>query len=571
MRAPNGIRRPVWLCAAALALGASCDRTTVLTPRVESVEVGAVPAALAVGERTTLTAVARDPSGNPLPDKPVYWLSMDTTIVRVDSTGTVRARRPGAAKIVAGSEDKRREVEIVVPQGPVLPFNTYTPRELSNADDADEWTFEGRTGQLINVFLQGLSNVPAHQFRLRVVGPAGPLDSLAVLGTDTTRRARAIRWMRLPQNGPYRVRVDGVLGGDRGAYQLMVETVNPRPETVPDSIPLNTLTAETLGPGDIDNFTFWGTNGQEISVSFKAEGGTAADALLLWVYAPNGSLLRFIHIHRDYRGFQASGRLPLDQTGRYTVRVEGLTLTAQGPYQFAVFTINKGPEAAKVEAPPDVQLSSESLSPQGDLDEYTYTASTDQEVNVYFLNRDTTRADTMVLRIIAPNGSAAMDTVLSLGGDSGLFGRAISYLGLRAATPYKIQVEGARNTNGPYTYIVRRINLTPEAVSGTYTLGTTVTTDISPVGDVDEFTFRGAIGSILRITFAATSGPGNDVLRLYLRRSNGTEVLVREAARNQNEQVFETILTKTDDYRIRIQGVNSSSDSGFYRFKVELR
>ena len=63
--------------------------------------------------------------------------------------------------------------------------------------------------------------------------------------------------------------------------------------------------------------------------------------------------------------------------------------------------------------------------------------------------------------------------LMSLGGDPDLFGRAISYMNLPPAE-YTIQVDGGRNVYGPYTFMVRRINLTPEAVPAPYTLGTTV-------------------------------------------------------------------------------------------------
>lgn len=561
------------VCLAPLAFAAACEGALPGPARVGSVRIVDPPAVLQVGETVRLNAVVLDPSDDPLSNVAVYWGAVDTMIVVVDSvSGIARARSPGATRIVVSSKDKRDTLNLTVPPGQAVAFNTFVKDDLSLTDDVDEFTFQGIAGQQVNVLLQGTSGAAAHQFRLRVLGPGGNmLDSVTSRGNDLDQRGQAIKWLRLPQAGTYRIRVDGSLGGDKGTYQVMVEPINPAPETAsPTLFPGTPVTTESLSPGDIDTFRFSGSAGQEINIFFLGGGSTAADALRLWLLAPGGTELLFIQSHGDYKAAQPSGRLQLTQNGVYSLRVQGTDAADQGPYYIHVVPISRTPEVAASAVTANVQVANEAIAPPGDVDEFSFAVTAQQEVNVYLQSRTKVRADSLLLRFLRPN-LTAMDSVRSMGDDSVLVGRAISHLSLPPAT-YRIQVEGGRNTQGPYTFLVRTINLAPETALAAYTLGTLVSSEtISPVGDVDQFTFRATAGDALRITFQATSGSGSDVLRLYLRLPTGGEHLFVQATGNQLDQVFDTVLPVTGDYLIRVQGLNSSDDSGSYKFQIVKR
>jgi hypothetical protein len=570
MPQPLRFRARRWMCPAALALAASCERSVVLTPRVGSLEVVDTPASLPVGETVVLNAVVRDASGERLDDKKVYWGAVDTTIVRVDSlTGMARARAPGATKIVASSEDKHKLIDIVVPHGPFIALDSIVNDELGPTDDADEFRFVTPPGQQVNVLLRGLSGSATHKFRLRLIGPGGNLiDSITSRGNDLELRLQAIKWLPLAQGGEYRVRVDGNLGADKGTYQFMVQSIDPEPETARAEIAPGTVVAnESLSPGDIDNFKFAGTVGQEISILFRARSGMARDALRLRLLAPNGGEVVFVQSNGDYPTSQPSGRLQFTQGGNYIVRVQGVDAEDQGAYQFQVVNINRGPEQAAVTVLGDSVVSGETIGPMGDVDEFLFTAATNQEVNVYLQSRTGLLADTMVLRVLGPT-NARLDSVRSIANALTLEGQAISHLKLSAAT-YRLQVEGSKHTEGGYKFIVRPINLAPEVAPAAYSLGSSVTSErISPVGDVDQFTFFGTKGAVLRITFQATSRSSSDELGLYLLLPNGTQHVFLPATGAQTEQILNTTLPEPGNYLIRIQGMNSSNDAGPYRFQV---
>ncbi len=85
---------------------------------VASVEITGVPTELYVGANVTLGATLRDAEGNELSNRPVTWISSDSTIARVTG-GVVTGRRPGQAVIVATSEQKSTTAVITVAIEPV--------------------------------------------------------------------------------------------------------------------------------------------------------------------------------------------------------------------------------------------------------------------------------------------------------------------------------------------------------------------------------------------------------------------------------------------------------------------
>ncbi len=66
-----------------------------------SITVSPESSAVSVGRTTTLSAVARDASGNPISTASFFWSSSDTTIATVNQAGVVSGRNVGTAKIAA--------------------------------------------------------------------------------------------------------------------------------------------------------------------------------------------------------------------------------------------------------------------------------------------------------------------------------------------------------------------------------------------------------------------------------------------------------------------------------------
>lgn len=113
-------------------LGRSTDRSPPLEPAagqpaapVARLEVTPLALALRVGEETTLTAIARDASGRPIP-APIVWEALDDTVVMVSADGDVLARSPGQARVLARAGGSSATVVVSVtappaPSGPAAP------------------------------------------------------------------------------------------------------------------------------------------------------------------------------------------------------------------------------------------------------------------------------------------------------------------------------------------------------------------------------------------------------------------------------------------------------------------
>ncbi|MFW6079302.1 MAG: Ig-like domain-containing protein [Gemmatimonadota bacterium] len=112
------------------AAGALADTASVtVAPAARRVTIEPSGATLhAMDDTLRLEAEVRDPNGGPIEGAPVEWVSLDTTVAAVDSTGLVAARADGSARIqaVAGQGWDEATVEV-----------RRIPAEIALSPDAD--------------------------------------------------------------------------------------------------------------------------------------------------------------------------------------------------------------------------------------------------------------------------------------------------------------------------------------------------------------------------------------------------------------------------------------------------
>jgi uncharacterized protein YjdB len=101
--------RRAWfaLLLTGVALGCSGDGGTGPGAEpVATVEISGMPDELYINATVQLSAMTKDASGGQLANRPVSWISSDTSVATVTAQGLVRGRAPGDAVIVATSEQK---------------------------------------------------------------------------------------------------------------------------------------------------------------------------------------------------------------------------------------------------------------------------------------------------------------------------------------------------------------------------------------------------------------------------------------------------------------------------------
>ena len=249
---------------------------------------------------------------------------------------------------------------------------------LQMPGDVDEYTFAGQAGEF---------------FRLNLAWQTGgesPQVEVHDAGTGE-RLAADFRRFSVPRTGTYRVTISRPAAPHIAyvpaplPYQITLLRIATAPEGRSAAISLGDTVSESLDPhGDIDEYTFTGTEGAEVVVLAEAPEYASVDLHR----AGTGERLARVQSWRTEPGLgrHASPRIRLPATGTYRVRVwhdlQALQLRDAGTaaadelspaYRFSVVPISRAPETAPA-AFAIGDTVTEALSPKHDVDIFTFTA-----------------------------------------------------------------------------------------------------------------------------------------------------------------------------------------------------
>ncbi len=366
---------------------------------------------------------------------------------------------------------------------------------LGASDGPRNYAFGAAAGEFYAVFFQLVSG---GGLILSVEAATVPPSNLALISTTQQRPLSdlATEVFALGQAADVRIHVTRATSGP-GEYRFVVHHVAIAPENRPAAFALgDTVSGESLETiVDVDRFTFAGQAGDTLFALVQALGASGTGALEIEVGNPNAVIGRARSSGGDpVLTDQVSGAFTLPSSGQYLATVSSVSPFAnerryQGPYRFAVVRFRRGPEIAS----PTVILGdtvTEEIKPSGDIDEYQFTGSTGQEVNLFFQARSGAALDNLYLDVpVLVGGYPA--SVMSFGADTSLFMNAVGRFTLTSPGPHKVVVLGALGgpggDRGPYRFLVYPINRQPEAASGTLNPGDSLTETIELPGDIDEF------------------------------------------------------------------------------------
>jgi hypothetical protein len=216
--------------------------------------------------------------------------------------------------------------------------SSITDEQVDFPNDVDQFTLTAPPGT-IGIF--GINNLTPPTIDVQILSP----DSSTVLAELENGPVVAPTYSQrftVPSTGTVLMRVLG--GGQTGPYSIGTAIINPLPEHVPSTTAIgDTVTGESIDYiGDLDQFTFSGTAGQNINVYLQTPGGNTD--IILQVLGPDGTVLGQVQsFYAAPLANQSTGTMTLPTTGTYTISVSGSGLVccgngtyATGPYVFAI-------------------------------------------------------------------------------------------------------------------------------------------------------------------------------------------------------------------------------------------
>lgn len=322
--------------------------------------------------------------------------------------------------------------------------DTVTGETIAPWGDADRFVIHGVRGQHVNAMLQGLAapsdaafemwiSVPGADFYSPYVFVITPTASNSLEEHQTTR-------LVLPTTGWYGVEVHGAGGGisEQGAYRFAVVPVSTAPEQVGAALSVgDSVTTESIdAPGDWDEFTVTATPGQDVSVIThgRDEIGGSYFYLLAFDPATFDTLAwqpgQFRRIAGPFR-VPASGQFKIavhEPKGFFRICYDatcGGLYDFVGPHGFGVVAVNRPPESVPAAYTVGDTVRGETISPIGDIDEFTSTATPGEELTPYLrLTARSSLDSAAVLEVIDPTTGTSL-----AGSSTAILGASFASLG----------------------------------------------------------------------------------------------------------------------------------------------
>jgi len=262
--------------------------------------------------------------------------------------------------------------------------------------DEDEFHFYGLAGQHVNILAPRLTPPSGGVFEFFIVPPAGVPGYGLFLNAPTSGAALEdlqTRRVDLLGTGWYTVIVRGGGGGfdERGAYRFTVLPFDTGPEHVSASLSAgDSVTTEPIDqPGDWDEFTLTGTPGQRLSVLFDGDVYTGLELIVrdpasgdTLAWQPN-QFRRIVGPFRIPAGGQV--KVSVEQHGdffRICYNPTCNVFSYAGPYRFFVLPVNPAPESVAAAFVVGDTVRGETISPVGDIDEFTATGTPGAELTL---------------------------------------------------------------------------------------------------------------------------------------------------------------------------------------------
>jgi RHS repeat-associated protein len=231
-------------------------------------------------------------------------------------------------------------VSLVPGGGPVL-FTALTPGNLATSGQVDDWTFFGRAGRAVQVFVGtggGSLFAPLSPFlnfaQVQLLGPTGEI--VATTTNSSSGADAVLQAVRLPADGTYHIRVQADPNHATNTGNYLLTLWDAPLHTAALNLNENTF-GQLVSPYAVDMWTFTAAANQQVRFNLIS---TAMAGFQFDLTGPNG--------YTAFSGATTSSNLiDLPTAGTYTLTVHA-THPTMGAYAFDILSTSLSPLASGV-------------------------------------------------------------------------------------------------------------------------------------------------------------------------------------------------------------------------------
>ncbi len=436
-----------------------------------------------------------------------------------------------------------------------------TIEDQARVDSASQYSFTGRANQPYLIFLESLEGRvqlsvydSTHGFLIVSHSASAGGPWLEQNPSNTFGGAAEV---------VYRVSVWATPPATVARFRFKVHPIDTRPERVPASFSFgDTVIGETIDPMyDLDWFYVQGLAGQEIVTVVEPFEPAGSGSVGLSVI--DDSAKQFVgYVFADAGADRlTTGRIRLAGTHDYLFAFGSVTSNTypryRGSYRFWTYVIDRAPEHRAATTPFNTEIRNERIDRAGDVDEFTFSAAANTDFNAFLQSSRAFQLELVPLM-------EGIYPVVSAPADTALFAHATGRFHIAQAGTYTIRLSGTEPSRvadtGSYRFYLYAIDRRPEHVPAAITPGDTVTGEgLELPGDVDEFTFTGAVGEEFNAFLQALGGSSATRLQLEVLSPSGTALLSTQSIGTDTSLLHQPTgrfaLPSGGTYRLRVSGV----------------
>ena len=388
------------------------------------------------------------------------WLRPGTYKVRVEPTSSVSGGFAGSYEIVAHTVSPAPEHGA----GTIALGDTIRGELLDFPGDIDRFHLSLAAGDSVYLRLAGIApEVGARAYLYRAT------DGRFIGGTEASGGwdgQSAV--ITIADAGTYYIEVTGSTAGvaqtEIGPYELAINRITTAPEDRAGTIALGDTVASWIEtPGDADDYTLVAPAGTEVTGGFRDSTDTHCCIQLRFIDPATGVVIK-----QPPYGNEGLGRVTVPAGGALRVRISEPADCAyygcyspglRQRYRFWVVAVNRAPETRPAAFAIGDTVSGEWIDPVGDIDEYSFSATAGDTVDVYFQTpMGTWGYEGLKMSLVDAATGATLGTLTSNNPTANLEDIALSRVVLPSSGSFMIRVEGtnAADNKGVYRFRVGR-------------------------------------------------------------------------------------------------------------------